>query len=145
MALVFLGPEITSVSRIHQLHVNAQQVSLPAQAALDRGINFELGTDAANVTGAPLKCEGACPRHDLEAGNTSECGDQLIGETVGKVFVVGVAARASERKYYHATYECRRCPWFRSHKFRRITPLGENDSPTFSRTFAFVILIQLFA
>src|SRR5215472_8032636 len=144
MALVFLGPEITSVSRIHQLHVNAQQVSLPAQAALDRGINFQLGTDAANVTSAPLKCEGAGPRHDLEAGNTSECGDQLVGETVRKVFVVRVAARASEREYYHAPYERGRCFWFRPDELWGVAPLGKKDPPAFARTFTFVILFQLF-
>src|SRR5262249_36557352 len=108
-------------------------------------IHLQRRADSAYVIGAPLEREGTGPRHHLQTRDTSKGADQLVGEAVGEVFVVGVAAEAGEREYDHAACEWGRRGCSRPHEFWCIAPLGKQNPPAFAGALVLVILFQPFA
>jgi hypothetical protein len=99
LAVVALGPELVSGRDTHELCRDAQLRAGPPHAPLEHARDVELLADRTDVELAAAKAKRRRPRRHVHAGQRRECVDEVLGEAVAEVLVVGVAAPVHERHH----------------------------------------------
>src|SRR6516225_7345915 len=89
-----------SIPSTHQLCRDAQMVVSSSHAALENGAHLELFSDNAQVDIFTLEGESRAARDNAQSLNLSERIDDLLSDSVGKVFVLWVRAHVGERQHH---------------------------------------------
>ena len=149
-AFVLLGPDMASISDVHQLRMDSQHFALPPYAAFQYRCHLQRGADPADVIGVPLELEGTGAGDNLEPGNAREGGYEFIGESIREALIVEVSAEVRERQHHDAAREggfARVIYWRRwgTRKFGRIGSFRKDHSDGFVRAVRLIILFQLLA
>src|SRR5262249_41394337 len=98
LAVVRLRPEVVAVGDVDQLGADPQPVAGLADAALQDGADAELFADLADVLVAALEGEGGGAGGDVQPLDPGQGADQLLGQAVAEVLVLGVGAEVAERQ-----------------------------------------------
>src|SRR5215469_4977302 len=102
-----------SIRSTHQLCRNAQTVVSSSHTALENDAHLELFSDNAQVDVFTFERESRASRDNVQSLNLSERVDDLLGDSVGKVFVLWVRAHVGERQYHdgigHRAFRGRGC------------------------------------
>src|SRR6516225_2538246 len=89
-----------SIRSTHQLCRDAQTVVSSAHTALENAAHLELFSDNAQVDIFIFEGERRYARDNVQSLNLSQRVDDLLSDSVGKVFVLRVRAHVGERQYY---------------------------------------------
>src|SRR5215468_11750119 len=89
-----------SIRSRYELCRDAQTVVSSAHAALENGAHLELFSDNAQVDKLAFEGESRASRNDAQSLNLRQRVDDLLSDSVGKVFVLGVRAHVGERQYH---------------------------------------------
>src|SRR5215831_4740153 len=102
-----------SVRSGHQLCRDAQTVVSSSHAALENGAHLELFSDNAQVDIFALEGESRASRDNAQSLNLSQRVDDLLSDSIGKVFVLWFRAHVGERQYHngigHRAFRGRGC------------------------------------
>jgi len=99
IAVVPLRPDVIPGGRVDELGRDAYAVAATAHAALEHIAHAQLAADAANIVCAPLvgKRRIACDHH--QPLKFRQCREQVLGDPVGEILLVGVIAEVVERQH----------------------------------------------
>src|SRR6516225_11944826 len=89
-----------SIRSTHQLCRDAETVVSSPHTALENGAHVELFSDNAQVDIFTLEGESGASRDNVQSLNLSQRVDDLLSDSVGKVFVLWVCAHVGERQYH---------------------------------------------
>ena len=95
-AVVLLGPELGVAQGVDQLCGDAERVPRAAHAPFEHIPDAELPADVAHPLGRALELHGRGPRDEPERADAREVGDELLGEPLGEILVLGVGAPVHE-------------------------------------------------
>src|SRR6516165_12786513 len=102
-----------SIRSRYQLYRDAHTVVSSAHTALENGAHLELFSDNAQVDMFTLEGESRASRDNVQSLNLSQRVDDLLGDSVGKVFVLWVRAHVGERQHHdgigYRAFRGRRC------------------------------------
>src|SRR5215469_10618438 len=90
-----------SIRSRHQLCRDAQTALGSSHAALENGAHLELFSDNTQVDIFTLEGESRASRDHVQSRNLSQRVDDLLSDSVGKVFVLWVRAHVGERQYHN--------------------------------------------
>src|SRR6516225_3238811 len=90
-----------SIRSTHQLCRDAQTVVSSSHATLENGAHLELFSDNAQVDIFTFKGKSRAARDDVQSRNLSQRVDDLLSDSVGKVFVLRVRAHVGERQHHN--------------------------------------------
>ena len=99
IAVVAIGPEMRPVLRIDQLRVDADALARLSDAAFENVGDVEAPAHLLHVGVLALVGEGRIPRDDRQRRDLRQIGDDVLGDAVGEVFLLGIAAHVGERKH----------------------------------------------
>src|SRR5215813_6577248 len=105
-----------SIRSRYQLYRDAHTVVSSAHTALENGAHLELFSDNAHVDMFTFEGESRAARDNVQSRNLSQRVDDLLSDSVGKVFVLWVRAHVGERQHhdgigYRAFRGCGRGGW----------------------------------
>src|SRR5215475_13673759 len=89
-----------SIGSRHQLCRDAHTVVSSAHTALENGAHLELFSDNAQVDKFTFEGKSRASRDNVQSLNLSQRVDDLLSDSVGKVFVLWVRAHVGERQYH---------------------------------------------
>ena len=98
LAVVGLRPEVVAVGGADELGCDADLVAGLAHASLEDRRDIQLGGDGPHVFVLALEREGGGSRGHVQAGHFCEQVEQLLGEAVGEIILVGIAAQVEQRQ-----------------------------------------------
>ena len=130
-------PDVCARFRVDQLHIHADLVAAAPHAALEHIADAELATDLLRIDRFALVGEGGVARDHEAAGNALEIGRQIIGDPVGKIFLVRIVRQVRERQ--DDDRQARRRlywslqGWRVRGRGRRRSAVGEAEIPLFRR------------
>ena len=104
-AIVPLGPEMVAVGDVDELCGDANPPAGAPHATLEHRGDVELLTDAAEIEVLALEGEGRCPRRHAQAGQLGQGVDDLLGDAIGEILVLGVAADVGEGQHGNGPLE----------------------------------------
>src|SRR5215468_10531209 len=90
-----------SIRSRDQLCRDAQTALRSSHTALENGAHLELFSDNPQVDIFTFEGESRAPRDNVQSLNLSQRVDDLLGDSVGKVFVLWVRAHVGERQYHN--------------------------------------------
>src|SRR6516225_4807753 len=90
-----------SIRGTNQLCRDAQTVVSSPHTALENSAHLELFSDNAQVDIFTLEGEGGASRDNVQSLNLCQRVDDLLSDSVGKVFVLRVRAHVGERQYHN--------------------------------------------
>ena len=99
LAVVAFGPVMATGDRVDELRANAQPLAAAAHAALQHVAHAKLARDLAHVDGAVLVDEGGVAGDDEQPSDVGKTGDQVLGEAIGEVVLIGIAAHIGEGQH----------------------------------------------
>src|SRR5262245_7996789 len=85
--------------RINELGADAQPLALTAYAPLEDVADAKLATNPADVGTLALVLKGRVARDDEQPANARKARDQVLGDAVGEVLLIGVATHVDERQH----------------------------------------------
>ena len=97
--VVAVRPEMVSGDRIDQLTGHANPVGDLADAAFQHVANTEVRRHRAHIDGLALVGEAAIAGNHEQLVEVRQLGDDVLGDAVGEVLLVGIAAHVLERQY----------------------------------------------
>src|SRR5215469_4433387 len=89
-----------SIRSRYQLYRDAQTVVSSSHTAFENGAHLELFPDNAQVDVFAFEGESRASRDNVQALNLSQRVDDLLSDSVGKVFVLWVRAHVGERQHH---------------------------------------------
>src|SRR6516162_5394503 len=89
-----------SIRGTNQLCRDAQTIVSSPHTALENGAHLELFSDNAQVDIFTLEGESGASRDNAQSLNLCQRVDDLLSDSVGKVFVLRVRAHVGERQYH---------------------------------------------
>src|SRR6516165_4077987 len=89
-----------SIRSRYQLYRDAHTVVSSAHTALENGAHLELFSDNTQVDKFTLEGESRASRDNVQSLNLSQRVDDLLSDSVGKVFVLWVRAHVGKRQYH---------------------------------------------
>jgi hypothetical protein len=95
-SLVALHPDFVSRSGIGQLDADPHAFARPSDAAFKDVAHAKLATDLLHADGPALVREGRTPSDDEEAAQASQCGCDLLGNSVCEVLLVRIPTQVLE-------------------------------------------------
>src|SRR5262249_14005187 len=98
LPVVSLSPDPAAGGGVDQLRCDTHAVSGPAYAALDDVCHAELASDLLDVAPSFARDPGRRERHHEEIAEPREPGDDVLGNTVGEVHLIRIAAVVVERQ-----------------------------------------------
>ena len=99
LSVVTFGPEMAGVGGIDQLRGDAHPVAAAPDTAFEHELHAEFGGDILHADGFTFVRKRRVPRDDGEAWNFRQRGDDVFGDAIGKVFLLGVARHVGERQH----------------------------------------------
>src|SRR5215471_18512912 len=90
-----------SIRSRYQLYSDAHTVVSSAHTALENGAHLELFSDDAQVDKFTFEGESRASRDNVQSLNLSQRVDDLLSDSVGKVFVLWVRAHVGERQHHY--------------------------------------------
>ena len=99
LAIVPLRPQAEAVGGVAQLCRDAYPLAGAPHRALKHGPHVQLLADHLQLLVLPLERERRCAPGDAQVGNGRERVEDLLGDTVGEEFVLGIAAHVGERQH----------------------------------------------
>jgi hypothetical protein len=98
-ALVAIGPDADGGRRLDQLGGDADAVAGDAQAALQQIAHAELASDLRRLDRAPAIAQSRAAGDDEEGARPRQRGGDLLGDAVGEIVLIGIAAEIVERQH----------------------------------------------
>src|SRR5262252_5898984 len=95
-----------SIRSRHKLYRDAQTVVSSAHTALENSAHLELFSDNAQVDIFTFEGERRTSRDNAQSLNLSQRVDDLLSDSVGKVFVLWVRAHVGEREHHDGIGHC---------------------------------------
>src|SRR5262245_28008233 len=89
-----------SIRGRYQLYRDAQTVVSSSHTALENAAHLELFAEKAQVDVFTFEGKSRAARDNVQPRNLSERVDDLLGDSVGKVFVLWVRAHVGKRQYH---------------------------------------------
>jgi hypothetical protein len=99
LAVVGFRPQVAVLHRVDQLRGDAHPVARFAHAALEDVVHIQLARDHRRAQLAALVGEGRGARGDANVLHLHQHVEQLFGDAVGEVLVLGVRAHVDERQH----------------------------------------------
>ena len=99
VAVVAVGPDVIAGRGVDQLGGDAHAIAALAHAALQHVTHAEFARDALYVDRLALVGERRIARDDEEPAQLRQTGDDVLGNAVGEIFLLRVAAHVGERQY----------------------------------------------
>ena len=99
LAVVLLGPDVLAAPGVDQLAGDAQPPAGRAHAALQHVAHAEVARDLAHVDRAALVGEGRVAGDHEQPAQPGERGDDVLGDAVGEIVLLGIAAEIGERQH----------------------------------------------
>ncbi len=99
LAVVALGPDVAAGRPVDQLGRDPDAVAGLAHAAFERMPHAELAAHLPQIGGAALVGEGGVARDHQQTGDLGEVGDDVLGDPVGEILLLGVGAHVLERQH----------------------------------------------
>ena len=96
LAVVTFGPEMAAGGDVVELRGDADAVAVLADAALDDIAHAELFRDLTQMNRAALVDEARVACDHEQPSQPREAGDDVFGDPIGEVFVLGVAAHVGK-------------------------------------------------
>src|SRR5262245_38766381 len=97
--IVALGPVVPTSRRIHELRANAKPISGAAHATFQHITHAELARDLLHINRAVLVDKGGIAGNDEQPADAGEAGGQVLGDSIGEVFLIGIAADICEGEH----------------------------------------------
>ena len=108
--VVALRPQVPAGGRVDELRRDPDPLAYPAHAALQDVADAQPGARFPGVHHYPFKGEGGLARGHEQPGDLGEVGSKVVGDTVGEMLLVGVAAHVRERQHHDGRPLGRRRP-----------------------------------
>ena len=99
LPVVAFGPVMGAGDRVDELRADAQPVAAAAHAAFEHVADAKLARDLAHIDSAVLVDEGGVAGDDEQPSDAGKPGDQILGNAVGKIVLIRVAAHIGERQH----------------------------------------------
>ena len=99
LAVVALGPDMAVGAPVDQLRGDAHPVVHLAHAAFKQILHAQPRGHAVKVLGAALVGEGSVARHHEQRGDLREIGDDVLGDAVAEIILLGVARHVDEGQH----------------------------------------------
>ena len=96
LAVVFLGPDVLAGLGVDQLAGDADAPARRPDAALQHVAHAEFAGDLPHVHGFALVDEGRVAGDDEQPAQARERRDDVLGDAVGEVILLGIAAHVGE-------------------------------------------------
>src|SRR5215471_5408069 len=90
-----------SIRSRYQLYRDAQTVVSSSHTALENGAHLELFSDSAQVDIFTFDGESRAARDNVQSLNLGQRVDDLLSDSVGKVFILRIRAHVGERQYHN--------------------------------------------
>jgi hypothetical protein len=97
--VVALGPDVAAALGVDKLRVNAHFHARLAHAAFEHVPHAELPADLLDVDALLLEGEGRVAGDDEQARDFGDVGDDVFGDAVGEVLLLGIAAHVGEGQH----------------------------------------------
>ena len=98
-AVVAFGPVMAAGRRVDELRADAQLLAGPAHAAFEHVADAKLARDLLHIDRAALVDERRVAGDDEQPADAGQPGDQVLGDAVGKILLIGIAAHIGERQH----------------------------------------------
>ena len=98
LAVVLLGPDVLAGLGLDQLAGDPDAFACGAHAALEHVAHAELARDLPHVDRAALVDEARIAGDDEQPAQPRERRDDVLGDAVGKVILLGIAPEVGERQ-----------------------------------------------
>ena len=98
LAVVPLGPQLIAVRRVDELRGDAHARARLAHAALEHVPHLQALRDLADLDRLALERERGRARGDVKSFDLGQRVDDLFGEAVAEVLVLGIGAHVRERQ-----------------------------------------------
>jgi hypothetical protein len=99
VAVEAIGPDVAAARGVDELHVDAHLHAGAAHAAFEHVAHAELPAHLLDVDALLLVGERRVARDHEQAGDLGDVGDDVFGDAVGEVFLLGIAAHVGERQH----------------------------------------------
>ena len=99
IAVVTVCPDVSTVLSANQLSRDADARPGLPHTSLQNEINAEALRHCRHLDRFALVSEDGVPCHHEQAGNFREIGDDVFGNAVTEIFLLGIAAHVYERKH----------------------------------------------
>ena len=96
LALIALGPEMMSFTRIDKLSIDANRIASASHAALEDILDPEILSDFLHLGRLVLIGKGRVARDHEQTINFRKVGDQIFGDAVGEMLLLGIVAQIGE-------------------------------------------------
>ena len=101
LTVIGLRPQVETVGHLDQLGADTELIARLAHAALENIVDPEPAADLLYIEVGLLERVDRGPRRDAKTLDVGEGADQLFGQTVGEVLVVGIGAQIGKRQHRH--------------------------------------------
>jgi len=95
-----------SVRDVDELGHDEQPVAVPANAAFQHGSHVQRLADLPDVAGLSLEREGGRAGHDAQIADPGERSDQLLGQAIAEVLLLGVRTQVHEGEHRDTPGRC---------------------------------------
>jgi hypothetical protein len=99
VAVEAVGPDVAAALGVDELHVDAHLHAGTAHAAFEHVAHAELAAHLLDVDALLLVRERRVARDHEQARDLGNVGDDVFGDAVGEVLLLGVAAHVGERQH----------------------------------------------
>ena len=96
IAVVAVGPQVTAGCRVDELRGDPHALAGAADGAFEHRPHAKLAADGADVDRASLVSEARIARDYRQAGDLRQVGDDVFGDAVGEIFLLGIARHVGE-------------------------------------------------
>jgi hypothetical protein len=98
-AIVAVGPEMSAGAAVDQLDGDAQAIAGLAHAAFEDMADVQFARRGADFDHPALVGEDGIAGDDEERGHPRQVRDDVFGQAVGEIFLLGIAADVGERQH----------------------------------------------
>ncbi len=99
LAVIAFRPDVPVGLCVDQLHGDTDAIADLAHASLEHVFDVELAGNFLHLHRLALVHEGRVARDDEKVAETRQLGDDVLGEAVGKEFLLGIAAHVDQRQH----------------------------------------------
>src|SRR6202030_2106072 len=125
-----LRPKVIAVVGANQLRGDADTLARAAHAALKQVRDPQLPRDGRDIVTAALEVERRGARRHPQVGHLREQVEQLLGETIGEVFLVVLLAHVDERQHRDGFLRNRLRAWCGTWRARWLATTMRTDPKT---------------
>lgn len=94
-----VGPQMRAGDGVDQLPGDAQPIAAAANATLEHIADAEVAADLADIDRLALVGEGGVARDHGEAAAAGKRGGDVLGNAIGKIILLRIAAHIGERQH----------------------------------------------